>query len=130
MNALTEYWYEPENCLFHVFESDDLHLSCDEDAVWFRGVEYIYRNWEEFLSAAVKYYESLYQFNKDKTSSYRQNASHRQSGEPNREDAGLDMLFKRPTGSSGETAKVQKVETPPETVDPLSPTKSDPVILR
>ncbi|MCK5879962.1 MAG: hypothetical protein KAH24_09280, partial [Holophagae bacterium] len=126
MNALTEYWYESENCLFHLFESDDLHLSCDENAVWFRGVEYIYRNWEELHSAAIKYYESLYQFNKDKTSSYRQNASQRQSGEPDREGAGLDLLFKRPTGSSGETAKVQKVETPPETVDSFIPRKIRP----
>ena len=63
MNAVTDYFHEPDNCLFHIFESDDCHLSLDENATWFQGVKYIYRNWKEFHPAAVKYYESLYLFN-------------------------------------------------------------------
>lgn len=126
MSALIDYFREPDNCLFHVFESDDIQLDLDENAVWFQGVKYIYRNWRDFHTAAVEYYESLYRFNKEKTSSYREHSSERQSDYPSREDARLDLLFSRCTEGNDDDAKVEKVETPPGDVNSFVPEHIQP----
>ncbi len=126
MNALTEYWLEPDNSLLHVLESNDRHLSFDEHAVWFQGVKYIYQNWEDFLLPAVRYYESLYRFNQDKTSSYRENGRNGQSVEPDKDEARLELLFDRPTGGNEDAPKVEKMETPPEKINSFSPEQIRP----
>lgn len=121
MNALVDFWRDPAEYLLHVVESDDMCLENNEEAVWFKALKLLNEDWDWLQPAAVKYYESLFLFNKQKTSSHRRGASERQTDERDPDQARLDLIHSRPTGGNKDVSALKEPETPPERIDSFDP---------
>ncbi len=129
MNAQVDFWQNPGDYLLHVVESDDVYLEKHADAVWFQAVKYISINWKFFHTPAVKYYESLFLFNRDKITSYRDNLSAHQPVAADADQARLELMFRRPTCDAQKTPALKEPEQAPEEINSFNPELIRPGIV-